>query len=60
MRRVKLAIIGSGPGGLSAALEAEELGLSPVLIDEKKSIGGQYLRSPFPKPEIKEANSGDW
>jgi NADPH-dependent 2,4-dienoyl-CoA reductase/sulfur reductase-like enzyme len=51
-----LAIIGAGPAGLSAALQARELGLSVALLDEQKSPGGQIYRaceaSPLADPGI--------
>lgn len=37
------AIIGGGPAGLSAALWCSELGLRTLLIEQRKSIGGQLL-----------------
>ncbi len=33
-------IIGGGPGGLSAAIKAKELGLNVLLLDEKEYLGG--------------------
>jgi len=33
-------IIGAGPSGLSAALEAAEQGMSVILVDENRQIGG--------------------
>jgi len=41
----RLAVIGAGPAGLSAATLAAELGLDVVLIDEQASPGGQIYRS---------------
>ena len=38
-----LAVIGTGPAGLAAALTAAELGLKVALIDELPALGGQYL-----------------
>ena len=40
-----LAIIGSGPAGLSAAIKASHLNISTILIDEQFSVGGQVFRS---------------
>lgn len=39
-----LAIIGSGPAGLSAAITASKLGLQVQLIDEQVAPGGQIYR----------------
>lgn len=40
-----IAIIGSGPAGMSAANTALEYGLSVALIDEQAKVGGQIYRS---------------
>lgn len=40
-----LAIIGAGPAGMAAAIEARKHGLSVVLFDEGASVGGQVYRS---------------
>lgn len=39
-----LAIIGAGPAGMSAAIEAGRLGLSVVVLDEQPRAGGQIYR----------------
>ena len=39
-------IIGAGPGGVSAALWCEELGLDTLLLEQSSEIGGQ-LRSVY-------------
>ena len=39
-----LAIVGAGPAGLAAAVEAARLGLDAVLVDEQPSPGGQIYR----------------
>ncbi len=44
MSSFDLAVIGSGPGGLDAALHASELGLKVALI-EKKQAGGTCLNT---------------
>jgi len=41
---VDLAIVGAGPAGLSAAIEARRWGLSVVLLDEQNAVGGQIYR----------------
>ena len=40
-----LAIIGSGPAGLNAAIKAKRLNIKTILIDEQFSVGGQIYRS---------------
>ena len=42
MEKVKLLIIGAGPGGYVAAIRAAQLGLEPVVI-EKADLGGTCL-----------------
>ncbi|WP_110949577.1 NAD(P)/FAD-dependent oxidoreductase [Pseudomonas bohemica] len=42
---VDLIIIGAGPAGISAALEASAHGLEVVLLDEQGSPGGQIWRN---------------
>ena len=43
MRKFDLAIVGAGPAGMAAALEARGLGLSVVVIDENAAPGGQVF-----------------
>jgi len=42
---VDLAIIGAGPAGMAAAVEAASLGLSVCVIDEAPAPGGQVFRA---------------
>lgn len=42
---VDLIVIGAGPAGISAALEASAYGLDVVLLDEQASPGGQIYRN---------------
>ena len=42
MEKVKLLIIGAGPGGYVAAIRAAQLGLEPVVI-ERGFLGGTCL-----------------
>jgi len=37
-------VIGGGPGGLSAAIKAKELGLRPLLIENREILGGIPLQ----------------
>lgn len=39
-----LVIIGAGPAGLAAAIEARRLGLSVLVLDEQSAPGGQIYR----------------
>lgn len=38
-----VVIIGGGPAGLSAALWCSDLGMSPVVLEQKAELGGQLL-----------------
>jgi thioredoxin reductase/Fe-S-cluster-containing hydrogenase component 2 len=44
MKRFDLAIIGAGPAGLSAAIEAALWGLKTVVFDENEKPGGQLFK----------------
>jgi thioredoxin reductase/bacterioferritin-associated ferredoxin len=44
LREVDLAIVGVGPAGLAAALEAAERGAETVVIDEYDHLGGQLYK----------------
>ncbi|WP_319568310.1 FAD/NAD(P)-dependent oxidoreductase [Cohaesibacter marisflavi] len=44
MLETELAIIGAGPAGMAAAIEAANCGIASVLIDEQQSVGGQIYR----------------
>jgi len=44
MKKIELAVIGAGPGGLSAAITAAQAGVQVTLLDEYPHPGGQYLR----------------
>jgi thioredoxin reductase len=41
-----LIVVGAGPAGLSAALDAAERGLKVVVVDEQHAPGGQIFRQP--------------
>lgn len=43
--KVDLAIIGAGPAGMAATIEAHTLGLKAVLLDEQPMVGGQIYRN---------------
>ncbi|GAB6146857.1 FAD-dependent oxidoreductase [Desulfocicer niacini] len=44
MKRIELAIVGAGPAGLSAAIEAARHGLEVVVFDENQRPGGQLFK----------------
>jgi D-hydroxyproline dehydrogenase subunit alpha len=49
--RTELAVVGAGPGGISAALAAADAGCQVVLIDSAPQVGGQiYRQSQRPGP----------
>ncbi|VVE44794.1 (2Fe-2S)-binding protein [Pandoraea capi] len=44
-KHVDLLVVGAGPAGLAAALEAKRHGLEPLVVDENALPGGQIYRS---------------
>nr|WP_320192439.1 NAD(P)/FAD-dependent oxidoreductase [uncultured Desulfobacter sp.] len=44
-KRYDLVIVGAGPGGLAAAVTADKLSLSTLVVDEQPEPGGQLYRS---------------
>lgn len=44
VERPELLVIGAGPGGLSAAIAARKAGVDVLLVDERRSPGGQYFK----------------
>ena len=44
MKRYELIVVGAGPAGLSAAIEAAKTGLSVAVFDENKKPGGQLFK----------------
>ena len=44
MKTTELAIVGGGPAGLSAAIEAAKVGVPSIIIDENQTLGGQMFR----------------
>jgi NADPH-dependent 2,4-dienoyl-CoA reductase/sulfur reductase-like enzyme len=43
-KQVEVAVVGAGPGGLSAALAAARAGAQVTLIESDRQPGGQYFR----------------
>jgi thioredoxin reductase/bacterioferritin-associated ferredoxin len=58
-----IAVIGAGPAGASAAIEAAELDLRVVILDEQAAAGGQVWRAKGPAirsaPPSPESAAGD-
>jgi thioredoxin reductase/bacterioferritin-associated ferredoxin len=44
LKELELVILGAGPGGLAAAIEASRAGASVTLLDENPKPGGQIFR----------------
>ena len=44
MKRYDLIIVGAGPSGLSAAIEAAKKGLNVLVFDENEKPGGQLFK----------------
>lgn len=44
MKRYDLIVIGAGPAGLSAAIEAAKCGMKPIVFDENAKPGGQLFK----------------
>jgi len=51
---IDVVIVGSGPGGLSAAITCERHGLSYVLLEKERIMAATVLRYPAGKPFIAE------
>ena len=51
LKEVDVAIIGSGPAGMSAAMAAREHGLKVTVLDEQPSAGGQIYRGVLSVPK---------
>jgi len=45
MKEVDLIVIGSGPAGQRAAIQAVKLGKSAVVVEKRKSIGGVCINT---------------
>ena len=44
MKRYDLIVVGAGPSGLSAAIEAAKRGLKVAVFDENEKPGGQLFK----------------
>ena len=47
MRQTEFAVVGGGPAGLSAAIEAARHGVDVLLMDENARPGGQLFKPWF-------------
>ena len=56
MNRADIVVVGGGPAGISAAVEAVQRELSVVLIDENTSLGGKVFRSEETGPQSSPAD----
>lgn len=56
--RFDLAVVGAGPAGMAAALEARDRGLSAIVLDEQPRPGGQIYRRPETRDTALEAALG--
>ncbi len=52
-----LVIVGGGPAGIAAAIEAARAGVSCTLIDEAPRLGGQIYRQPPREFDVREPQS---
>ena len=43
-REVDILIVGAGPAGMEAALQAAKLGATVLLVDENQRVGGQLIK----------------
>ena len=57
MTRAELVIVGAGPAGMAAALEAAEAGIRPMVLDENLQPGGQIYRQLPPRFVVSDAQS---
>lgn len=55
-RQVELAVIGAGPAGVAAALQAARLGVKTIVLDEQARPGGRMLSQVHAHPKRK----GEW
>lgn len=44
MKHTEIAVVGGGPAGLAAAINASKLGASVILIDRNDYLGGQLIK----------------
>ena len=54
-REVELLVLGAGPAGIGAAVEASRCGVGTVIIDEQAAAGGQIYRALSDSLEVRDA-----
>ena len=59
VRRVDVAVVGAGPGGLAAAVAAAEAGAAVLVVDEQWEPGGQYFKPLAPSHRFSDAAGMD-
>ena len=59
IERYDMIVIGAGPAGLSAAIEAAKKGLKPIVFDENAVISSDYISKYSKLAEKKIAVSND-
>ena len=47
VKRYDMIVVGAGPAGLSAAIEAAKHGVKPIVFDENARPGGQLFKQRF-------------
>jgi len=54
-REVELLVLGAGPAGIGASVEASRCGVETVIIDEQPAAGGQIYRALSERLEVRNA-----
>ena len=54
-REVELLVLGAGPAGIGAAVEASRCGVETVIIDEQPAAGGQIYRALSDSLKVRDA-----
>ena len=55
----QIAVIGGGPGGMTAAAVSAQSGADVLLIDERAQPGGQFFKQPLAESDLKLADFDD-
>ena len=55
----QIAVIGGGPGGMTAAAMAAQAGADVLLIDERSQLGGQYFKQPLAAGDLRQSDFDD-
>jgi len=54
LERRELVIVGGGPAGMAAALEARRAGVQVTLVEERATLGGQIYKQPPPEFAVRQ------